>query len=106
MPDISRNKGNQTMKCGQLIECNRRNIFLEKSCAEHCGEISPRPFLKKSKLNKSLDQQFKVLYSLFILYVQVKDYQNILTELLVFSLKNKKRSGTSFPGLFFCMIFK
>ena len=27
---ISRNKGNQTLKSGQLIECNMRNIFLDK----------------------------------------------------------------------------
>ena len=30
MPNISRNKGNQTMKFTQLIEYNMRNIFLEK----------------------------------------------------------------------------
>ena len=30
LPDISRSKGNQAMKSGQLIECNMRNIFLEK----------------------------------------------------------------------------
>ena len=29
--NISRSKGNQTMKFGQLIECNMRNIFLRKS---------------------------------------------------------------------------
>ena len=32
LPNISRSKGNQTMKFGQFIECNMRNIFLEKSC--------------------------------------------------------------------------
>ena len=31
LPNISRSKGNQTMKFGQLIEYNMRNIFLEKS---------------------------------------------------------------------------
>ena len=30
--DISRSKGNQTMKFGQLIENNKRNIFLQKLC--------------------------------------------------------------------------
>ena len=29
--NISRSKGNQAMKLGQLIEYNMRNIFLEKS---------------------------------------------------------------------------
>ena len=32
LPNISQNKGNQTMKFGQLIEYNKRNIFLQKSC--------------------------------------------------------------------------
>ena len=31
LPNISRSKGNQTLKFGQLIEYNR-NIFLQKSC--------------------------------------------------------------------------
>ena len=30
-PNFSRGKGNQTMKFGQLIKCNMRNIFFEKS---------------------------------------------------------------------------
>ena len=30
-PNISSSKGKQTMKFGQLIECNIRNSFLEKS---------------------------------------------------------------------------
>ena len=32
LPNISQSKGNQTMKFGQLIEYNKRNIFLQKSC--------------------------------------------------------------------------
>ena len=53
----SRSKGNQTMKFGQLIENNTRNIFLEKSFYTKCeGETSPRPFSEKSKLSLSLDQ--------------------------------------------------
>ena len=39
------------MKFGQLIECNMRNIFLEKSYTK-CGvETSPRPFTEKLKLS-------------------------------------------------------
>ena len=30
LPNISRSKGNQTIKPGQLIEYNKRNIFLQK----------------------------------------------------------------------------
>ena len=32
LPNISQSKGNQTMKFGQLIEYNKRNIFLQKVC--------------------------------------------------------------------------
>ena len=56
LPNISRSKGNQTMKFGQLIEYNMRNIFLEKSYTEWSGETSPRPFSEKLKLSISLDQ--------------------------------------------------
>ena len=31
LPDISKSKGNQSVKFGQLIAYNIRNIFLEKS---------------------------------------------------------------------------
>ena len=55
LPIISRSKNNQTMKFGQLIEYNMRKSFPEKSCANCCGETTPRPFPKKSKLGISLD---------------------------------------------------
>ena len=47
--NISRRKGNQTMKLIQLIEYNARNIFLEKSYTKCGGETISRSFLKKSK---------------------------------------------------------
>ena len=56
LPNISRIKGNQTMKFGQLIVYDMRNTFLEKSYAKCGGETIPRPFSKKSKLSTSLDQ--------------------------------------------------
>ena len=56
MPDISRSKGNQTMKYGQLIECNMRNILPEKLYTKCGGVTSPRPFSEKWKLSISLDQ--------------------------------------------------
>ena len=37
LPNISRIKGNETMKFGQLIKCSMKNIFLEKSYTK-CGE--------------------------------------------------------------------
>ena len=42
----SRITGNQTIKFGQLIEYNIKNIFLEKSFKKCRGELFPDPFLK------------------------------------------------------------
>ena len=55
LPNISRRKGNQTMKFGQVIEYNR-NIFLEKSYTKRGGETSSKLFSKKSMLSIFLDQ--------------------------------------------------
>ena len=41
--NISRSKGNQTMKLGQLIEYNERNNFLQKLCEKWGSESSSRP---------------------------------------------------------------
>ena len=68
--NVSRSKSNQTIKFGQLIEYNMRNIFLEKSYAKCGGEIFSRPFSKKSKLSISPDQLSKLLYSLLSLYAK------------------------------------
>ena len=34
LPNILQSKENQTMKFGQLIEYNKRNIFLQKLCGK------------------------------------------------------------------------
>ena len=46
------------MKFGQLIECDMKNIFLNKSYTKCGGETFtiPWPFSKKSNLGISLDQ--------------------------------------------------
>ena len=56
LPNMSRSKGNQTMKFGQLIEYKMRNIFLEKSYTNRWVKTIPRLFSEKSELSKSLDQ--------------------------------------------------
>ena len=63
LPFIWRSKDNQTMKFGQLIEYNMRNIFPEKSYTKFVGETNLRPFSKKSKLN---------IHSLISLYAKFK----------------------------------
>ena len=74
LPNISRTKGNQTMKVGQLIKDNTRNIFLEKSYTNCGGETSPRPFVETQKFSMPLDHQSEMLYGLFLFYVQVEVY--------------------------------
>ena len=59
--NVSTGKVKQTMKFGQLIQYNTRNIFLEKSYTKCGGGASPRPFYKKSKLSISLDRQSEML---------------------------------------------
>ena len=72
LSNTSGSKGNRTINFGHLIECKMRNTFLEKSCT-NCGEETiPRFFSKKLKLNLFLDQWSKVLYSLFLLHVNLK----------------------------------
>ena len=60
------------MTYGQLIECNVRNIFLEKPDIKCGGETSPRLFSEKLKLRISLNQQSRVLHSLFLLYGKLR----------------------------------
>ena len=93
-----------------------RNIFLEKSYTKFGGETIPRLFSKKSKLSIPPDQQSKVLYSLFLLYI--KGYQKILklssrpltfTSYKAFKKKTKRRlelaSQPHFPHDFRRKIF-
>ena len=42
LPNISQSKGNQIMKFGQLIEYNKRNIFLQKLCGKWGRETGSR----------------------------------------------------------------
>ena len=71
LTNISRIKGNQAMKFGQLMEYNLRNIFLEESYTQYGGETIPRPSFKKSILSISPNQYSKVLYILFLLFAKL-----------------------------------
>ena len=64
------------MKIGQLIEYNMRNIFLENSYTKCGRETAPRPFPKKSKLTKSMDQYSKVSYTLFQLLFKLRTIES------------------------------
>ena len=45
LPNISQSKENQTMKFGQLIEYNKRNIFLENYAEYETRRLIPDLFL-------------------------------------------------------------
>ena len=51
-----------------------RHNFLEKLYTKYGRKTSPRAFFTKSKLNISLDQQSRMLNSLFLWYIQVESY--------------------------------
>ena len=54
--NISKSKGSQTMKFGQLMEyTNLRKVFLKKSCTKYGKETSQYPS-KTPKFSSSLDQ--------------------------------------------------
>ena len=45
-PNISRRKGNQIIKLGQLIEYNRRNTLFEAYMQNVVERLVPDPFIK------------------------------------------------------------
>ena len=56
LTNVSRSKGIEAIKVGQLIEYNMKIIFLENHTLNVVEKLFPDPFLKKSKLSISLDQ--------------------------------------------------
>ena len=60
------------MKFDQLVVYDMRNIFLEQSYSKCGRETSLGLFSEKLKLSLSLNQQSKVLYSLFSLYAKLR----------------------------------
>ena len=55
MLNISRSKGNEIIKLGQLREYNMINVFLVKIYTKCGGETGLRAVSKNSKLRMSLD---------------------------------------------------
>ena len=76
--NTSRSKDNQTMKFGQLIQYNMRNIFHEKSYTKCGRKTIPRPFSQNSKLSMSLDRYSEILCFLFLLFVKLKTIESNL----------------------------
>ena len=78
MPNISRSKGNQAVKFGQLIKYNLRNIFLKNSYPKCGGEIFLDVFLKiQNRSYLRVNSLISFIQFVFII-CQVQGYQNIL----------------------------
>ena len=83
-------------------------FFLKNNIQNVVEKLFPGPFLKNQNYTYLRINSLKVLYILFLLFVQVEDYRNWLKlscRPLVFIsnetfLKNKKKSGTSLPTSF------
>ena len=45
LSNISLSKGNQALKFGQVVQDNKRNIFLQKSVENEAGRLVPDLFL-------------------------------------------------------------
>ena len=65
LPNISQDKGNQTMKFGQLVEYNKRNNFLQKLSGKWGRETSSRPLYFLKKLNMRWKQVVCSLVSIY-----------------------------------------
>ena len=74
MSGISRSKGSQAMKFGQLMEDNTRNIFLQKSCRNEAGRLAPDLllFLKKFLyiISYCVNQEIRTI---LIFYERIKE---------------------------------
>ena len=114
LPNISKIKSSLTMKFGQLIEYNMKNIFPEKSY-KMWWRTSPRSFSVKLKLSISLDQQSKAYYSFTVCFYCISNWRlskYIETKLpttcfyLILGIFLKKRSGTSLPAPFSAQFLK
>ena len=72
LPNISRSKGNQEVKFGQLIECNMRNISLKNSCINVAEKLVPDSFLKNLNWAYLWINTLKFYTVSFLLYVKLR----------------------------------
>ena len=82
--NISRSKGNQTMKFGQLVEFKMKNIFLEK--------LEPTFYTQSFSATEASILKLRCCPFALTLYRSF--------------YKSKKRSVTSLPASFFPLFFK
>ena len=112
LPNISRSKGNQTMKFSQLIEYNTRNIFSSINIHKMWWRNYFQILFWKIKIERISGSI--VLMQFVLITWQVDGYRDILKPscmpLVIMSykafLKNRKRYGTSLPASFCAWFLK
>ena len=65
-PNISRSKGNQTMKVARVIKYQNRNIFLRKSCTKKAGRLVPDLFVLQKALHEVKANALQLGFNLFL----------------------------------------
>ena len=73
LPNISRSKGNQTIKFSELIKCNMRNNFQKKLCQKCWEKLVPDSFIKNrnwADLQKQVQKQSS--YHIFCIIFEEK----------------------------------
>ena len=60
LPNISQSKGSQIMKFGQLIEYNKRNIFLQNYAENNARRLVPDLFLFFKKVQYDDNPQLAI----------------------------------------------
>ena len=111
--NISRSKGNQTMKFSQVIEYDKRNIFLQKSCRKWNRKTSYRLLLFKEAWYEVKASGLQLSFNMFW---QSSTWHTIKTSYTLSSCMNidpeicsilvfRKGSGNSI-SIAFCVWFK
>ena len=112
LPNISRRRSNQTMKLDQVLECNMRNIFLQKSCRNGAGRLVPDLFLffKKAlyevkaiglQLSFNIFQQSSTWHKIKTNCIKLQTNDPEICSILIF----EKRVWEQFLRHILCMIF-
>ena len=112
---ITKSKGNQAMKFGQLIEGKMICIYFLKTHTKSVVEkLVTDSFINGQNWEHLWISCLKYYKAFFLLYVQVLGCQNILKlrcwllvlALYIAFLKNRRISGTRFPASLFAWILK
>ena len=89
MTNISRSKNNQTIKLGQSVDYDKKNIFLQKLCEKGGRETSPTHLSAFMFNAESFAIAFIVLFFLFYILVTFsgRTTKSLLVSILSFVIK-------------------